>query len=74
MGDYDDSACRTGEAFAGKPSLGSTPMGARVTAQLHHDERYYGSTNQQAQNARRNRLRDRIGLGGLWGNNDDDEF
>ena len=74
VGDDDNSAaCRTGEAFARKPNLGSTPMGARVTAQLHHDERYYGNHNAQPQNARRNRLRDRMGLGALWRDDEDDD-
>ena len=72
VGDDSEAACRTGEAFARKPSLGSTPMGARVTAQLLHDERYYGNANAQQQNARRMRLRDRMGLGALWGDDDDD--
>ena len=49
-------------------SLGSTPMGARVTAQLTHDERFYGQGSENAsQNVRRTRLRDRMGLGALWG-------
>lgn len=30
------------QAYAKADSLGSAPMGARVTAQLEHDDRYYG--------------------------------
>ena len=74
VGDSGNSQCRSGEAFARNPSLGSTPMGARVTAQLHHDERYYGGASGGQQNVRRRGLRDRMGLGGLgalWG---DEEF
>ncbi|KAM0718093.1 hypothetical protein Q7P37_006425 [Cladosporium fusiforme] len=45
-------------------SLGSTPMGARVTAQLRHDARYYGEA-QEPRRTRRTR-----GFGAIWG---DDE-
>lgn len=33
---------REGQGLDGNRALGSTPMGARVTAQLQFDERYYG--------------------------------
>jgi WD repeat-containing protein 23 len=46
-------------------------MGARVTAQLLHDERYYGTQTAAQRDVRRTRLRDRMGLGALWGVDDD---
>lgn len=66
------AALATGEI---KRSLGSTPMGARVTAQLQHDERYYegqGATGRQRE-VRRNRLGNRMTLGALFGGGDDDD-
>lgn len=52
-------------------SLGSTPMGARVTAQLHHDERFYGQGSQPREsNQRRARMAQRMGLGAIWGDDD----
>lgn len=58
-----------GRTFAKARSLGATPMGARVTAQLQHDDRFYGGpagAQQPSGTARRAaRLRDR--LGALWG-------
>ena len=76
IGDVNEAACRNGQAFAHRPSLGSTPQGARVTAQLMHDERYYGNSNTQQQSARRRNLSDRMGLGRLWAGDegDDDEY
>jgi len=51
---------------AGKASLGSTPMGARVTAQLRHDGRYYAEPVAEPRRRRMGR-----GLGAaIWG---DDE-
>ena len=50
---------------AGKASLGSAPMGARVTAQLRHDERYYAEPEEP-----RRRMGRGIGRAALWG---DDE-
>lgn len=74
VGDDGELGCRTGDAFARKGSLGSTPMGARVSAQLHHDERYYGNPGtQQARSARRVGLRDRLSLGALWADEGADE-
>ncbi|KXT15556.1 hypothetical protein AC579_6532 [Pseudocercospora musae] len=68
VGEPDD----TGEAFTKAASLGASPMGARVNAQLQHDVRYYNSQNQNAaRTSRATRLRDRMGLGALFG--DDDE-
>lgn len=67
IGDFEEIA-----AAGGKKALGATPMGARVTAQLLHDDKFYGTTGVQRQNARRNRLRDRMGLGALWGDDDDE--
>lgn len=64
------------EEYLNASSLGSAPMGARVNAQLHHDERYYGTTRTAGQTAvRRRGLRDRMGLGTLFGGDDgeDDE-
>ena len=75
VGDYSEAQCRTGEAYARKPSLGNTPMGARVTAQLHHDERFYGHANAAAQqNARRSRVsnRARMGLGSIWADEEEE--
>lgn len=55
-------------------SLGSTPMGARVTAQLHHDERFYGQGVQPREtNQRRARMAQRMGLGAIWGDDSDEE-
>ncbi|KAK4540622.1 hypothetical protein LTR36_009052 [Oleoguttula mirabilis] len=56
------------DVYAKASSLGSAPMGARVTAQLQHDDRFYGAQSAaQPTAARRTRLRDRMGLGGLFG-------
>lgn len=71
IGPVDELAQKSGEAFANRSSLGSTPQGARVTAHLHHDARYYENSNTQQQNARRTRLSDRMGLGALWAGDDD---
>lgn len=60
-------------AFGKATDLGATPMGARVTAQLAHDERFYGMQGQQQPSARRTRLRDRMGLGALLGGGDEDD-
>ncbi|KAF2767920.1 WD40 repeat-like protein [Teratosphaeria nubilosa] len=57
---------RDGEVFARAGSLGSSPMGARVTAQLRHDERFYGTQSRAQEEGRRMRLRDRMGMAGLW--------
>ncbi|KXL50507.1 hypothetical protein M433DRAFT_4183 [Acidomyces richmondensis BFW] len=65
----------TAEIFANKTNLGSTPMGARVTAQLHHDGRFYGGAREDRQSYRRNRdrVRRQLGLGRLWGIDGDDD-
>lgn len=68
----DETELQTGEAYDRAETLGNAPMGSRVTAQLAHDQRYYGSTNGPAREARRTRLRDRMGLGALFGGDDDD--
>ncbi|CAK1359650.1 LEC14B protein [Cercospora beticola] len=68
----DETELQTGEAYDKAETLGNAPMGSRVTAQLVHDQRYYGSTNGSAREARRTRLRDRMGLGALFGGDDDD--
>jgi DDB1- and CUL4-associated factor 11 len=66
-------------AYAEAKSLGAGPMGARVTAQLAHDERFYGDGGRRdAEGTRRTgtratRLRDRMGLGSFWGMDDEDE-
>ena len=62
-----------GDRFANKKSLGSTPMGARVTAQLQHDGRYYQDPDVGTGNGRRTRLRDRLGLGALWGDDTEED-
>lgn len=66
----DEEECANGSAYDKAGSLGSSPMGARVTAQLQHDARYYGR-HESAQSTRRTRLRDRMGLGALWADNDE---
>ncbi|KAK4495542.1 hypothetical protein PRZ48_013874 [Zasmidium cellare] len=66
----DEEECANGSAYAKAGSLGSSPMGARVTAQLQHDARYYGR-HEGGASARRTRLRDRMGLGALWGQDDE---
>ena len=53
---------------AGKASLGSTPMGARVTAQLRHDGRYYGEPEEP-----RRRRTGRSAMAALFGDRGDDE-
>lgn len=74
-GDVDGFTGARAEDFARAGSLGSTPMGARVTAQLHHDDRYYGEGNaSQRRSARSRNLRSRMmGLGGLFAEDDEDE-
>lgn len=57
-------------AYANAGSLGASPMGARVSAQLQHDPRYYGSATTAP---RRTRTRNMMGLGALWGGDDGDE-
>ena len=74
--EYDEVGDASGEApggetYANAPSLGSSPVGARVTAHLRHDPRFYGTNNIQQSNARRTRLRDRMGLGALFGGIED---
>lgn len=56
-------------------SLGSTPMGARVTAQLHHDERFYGQGVREGREGdrRRQRMAQRMGLGAIWRDDSDGE-
>ncbi|KAK3069911.1 hypothetical protein LTR53_011373 [Teratosphaeriaceae sp. CCFEE 6253] len=66
-GDEDGFSGASGETMGKAESLGSTPMGARVTAQLRHDARFYGTESRNQPGARRTRLRDRMGLGNLWG-------
>ena len=69
----DGSTGASGEVFANASSLGSTPMGARVTAQLRHDDRYYSTHSNQRQSSRRTRLRAQMGLGALWGDGEEEE-
>ena len=72
VGDEDEVGCRSGAAFTRRGGLGATPMGARVNAQLNHDDRYYGNTQPQpARTARRAGLRDRLNLGALWADDED---
>ncbi|KAK4609377.1 LEC14B protein [Fulvia fulva] len=72
VGEPDEAECKSGAAYAKASSLGASPMGARVTAHLQHDQRYYGQPSNNAnQTSRRTRLRDRIGLGALWGGDED---
>lgn len=76
VGDGRDGTTGAGaEVFAKASSLGSTPMGARVTAQLQHDDRFYGTPPAQQQSARRTRTRlgGRMGLGGFLGGGGEDE-
>lgn len=68
----DEEEMKSGEAYEKAETLGNAPMGARVTAQLQHDQRFYGHTERRETRTQR-RLRDRIGLGGLFGGADDDE-
>lgn len=77
-GDLDGFTGAECEAFSKATSLGSTPMGARVTAQLRHDDRYYGTQQAREQSARRRGLGARIGglggLGGLgWGRGEEEQ-
>ena len=75
-GDVDGSNGASESAFSGKESLGATPMGARVTAQLQHDERFYGAERERRERrgGRAAGLRARMGLGGLFaGAGDDDD-
>ncbi|KAK1003335.1 hypothetical protein LTR54_007849 [Friedmanniomyces endolithicus] len=68
-GDEDALAGASAEEMCRGESLGSAPMGARVTAQLRHDARFYGESAREQGTTRRTRLRDRMGLrlGNLWG-------
>ena len=70
VGEFDPSS---GAAPDKNRTLGSTPTGARVTAQLQHDARYYGTheeRNTSQNQARRNMLRG-MGWGGMLGDDDD---
>ena len=70
VGDGQDgfSGARVSQ-FANASSLGASPMGARVTAQLGHDERYYNTQSAQPRRSGRNRM----GLGAFFGGGDDDD-
>lgn len=71
-GDVDGFTGASAEVMSRSSSLSSTPMGARLTGRLNHDERFYGLERQRnAQQPRRTRLRDRMGLGSLWADDDD---
>lgn len=49
-------------------------MGARLTAQLEHDERFYNANNSSnISSFRRSRIRNRLGRTGLAAFGDDDE-
>lgn len=61
-----------GERFSARKNLGSTPMGARVTAQLQHDGRYYHDPDAGRMGGRRTGLRSQ-GLGALWGDEEDED-
>ncbi|KAK5111877.1 hypothetical protein LTR62_004609 [Meristemomyces frigidus] len=67
-GEVDGFTGASGREMGKAGSLGSTAMGARVTAELGHDERYYGLVQQQQAGAgRRGGLRERMGgLGSLF--------
>ncbi|KAI6801823.1 WD40 repeat-like protein, partial [Hortaea werneckii] len=74
-GDTDGFTGARAETMGKANSLGSTPMGARVTAQLNHDDRYYGegnTTTRQSTRSRRMRAR-MMGLGGLFADDEDDD-
>lgn len=58
--------------YANAGSLGASPMGARVNAELHHDARYYG-TSATAREQRRTRTRNLGGLRALWGDEEGEE-
>ncbi|KAK3674253.1 hypothetical protein LTR78_005722 [Recurvomyces mirabilis] len=75
-GDTDGFTGASAAQMGERENLGATPMGARVTAQLRHDERFYGTQQQRGaeqQGARRTRLRDRMGLGSLFSAEGDDD-
>lgn len=69
-GEPDDPGdkCSNGSAYLTAPSLGASPMGARVNARLDHDARYYATGTATQATSRATRLRERMGLAGLWGN------
>jgi len=56
--------------------LGSRSMGARVNAQLQHEDRFYGNgpeaQTQRQRDPRGTRMAQRMGLGTLWGDDDDE--
>lgn len=70
VGDSGDEECQSGAVYANASSLGASPMGARVTAQLQHDSRYYGQHNTSTSTSRLARMANR-GLGALWGDDSD---
>ncbi|KAI7356090.1 hypothetical protein D0864_04504 [Hortaea werneckii] len=74
-GDTDGFTGARAETMGKANSLGSTPMGARVTAQLNHDDRYYGEGNTSSRPSTRSRgMRARMmGLGGLFADDEDDD-
>ncbi|KAI7544224.1 hypothetical protein KC331_g6939, partial [Hortaea werneckii] len=75
-GDTDGFTGARAETMGKANSLGSTPMGARVTAQLNHDDRYYGEGNTSSRRSTRSSrgMRARMmGLGGLFADDEDDD-
>lgn len=66
----DENGNPDAAAYGNAGSLGATPMGARVSAHLQHDARYYGGATTTR---RSTRVRNPMGLGALWGGDDEDE-
>nr|POF01700.1 lec14b protein [Quercus suber] len=65
--DEDHGGLAKTEEYLNASSLGSAPMGARVNAQLHHEERFYTASNDTGRRSqgpnRRAGLLNRMGLG-----------
>jgi len=59
-------------AYVNAGSLGASPMGARVNAELRHEPRYYATPSTTAEQ-RRTRTRNLGGLRALWGDDDEED-
>lgn len=71
-GSGDDSGNVDAAAYANAGTLGASPMGARVNAELRHDPRYYG-TSSTGREQRRSGARHLGALRALWGDVEDEE-
>lgn len=72
QGDVNDAENADGEVFANAASLGASPMGARVTAQLQHEPRFY-QVRRSAATTRAGLRPRRTGLARLFNAQDDED-